>query len=195
MKQTENSLFESHTFWLGGENIRNDLEVHLNGRGARAKLNGLYLLSGTQHVDNQTLLDHAVPDCHSEESYKGVLGGRSHGIFNGKILVQKDAQKTDANQSNRNLLLSDNANVDTKPQLEIYADDVKCSHGTTVGQLDDLALFYLRSRGIPRLEALNILVNAFTQDLVNDVEDPTLGARVKALVDASLVAIQLGEEA
>ena len=132
-------------------------------------LNGLYLAQGSQHIDNHTFIDHARPHGSSREFYKGVLSGRSHGVFNGKIRVRKDAQKTDAKQTNKNLLLSEEALVDTKPQLEIFADDVRCTHGATIGQLDEDALFYLRSRGLGREDARSLLIHAFASDLISRI--------------------------
>src|SRR5262249_1354918 len=130
-------------------------------------LNGLYLASGRQHVDNRTTIDHAKPHCASHELYKGILDGQAHGVFNGKIYVRQDAQKTDAKQTNQTLLLSDAPAINTKPQLELYADDVKCTHGATVGQLSAECLFYLRSRGIGLQEARDLLIYAFANDLLN----------------------------
>ncbi|MDP6935351.1 MAG: Fe-S cluster assembly protein SufD, partial [Myxococcota bacterium] len=145
--------FEQHGFWLGGGWTRNDLEVRFEGPGAYGSLSGLYLLGEEQHLDNHTVLDHAVPHCTSRELFKGVLGGQARGVFNGRVVVARDAQRTDAEQANHNFLLSADADMNTKPELEIYADDVKCAHGTTVGQLDRQQVYYLRSRGIPFLEA------------------------------------------
>ncbi|MCI0411156.1 MAG: Fe-S cluster assembly protein SufD, partial [Acidobacteria bacterium] len=136
---SRSARFASHSISLGGALVRNDVNMVLDGEGIECVLNGLYLAQGTQHIDNHTFIDHAQPHCASREFYKGVLSGRSHGVFNGKILVRKDAQKTDAKQTNKNLLLSEEALVDTKPQLEIYADDVRCTHGATIGQLDEEA--------------------------------------------------------
>jgi len=161
--------FTSHNVTLGGALVRNDVNSVLDGEGAECVLNGLYLATGRQHIDNHTVIDHAKPHCSSREFYKGVLGGASHGVFNGKILVRRDAQKTDAKQTNKNLLLSEEALVDTKPQLEIHADDVKCTHGATIGQLDDDALFYLRSRGIGEEKARSVLVHAFASDVVERI--------------------------
>ena len=161
--------FASHSISLGGALTRNDLNMVLDAEGIECILNGLYLAQGTQHVDNHTFIDHAKPHCSSREFYKGVLAGRSHGVFNGKIMVRKDAQKTDAKQTNKNLLLSEEALVDTKPQLEIYADDVRCTHGATIGQLDDEALFYLQSRGVGREEARSLLIHAFASDLIGRI--------------------------
>ncbi len=161
--------FSSHAVSLGAALARNDLNMVLDAEGVECVLNGLYLAQGDQHVDNHTFIDHAKPHCASREFYKGVLAGRSHGVFNGKILVREDAQKTDAKQTNKNLLLSEEALVDTKPQLEIYADDVKCTHGATIGQLDDDALFYLRSRGLQEGDARSLLIHAFATDLLERI--------------------------
>jgi Fe-S cluster assembly protein SufD len=128
------------------------------------------LLDGKEHVDNHTLADHAVPNCFSNELYKGIIGGESTGVFNGKIMVREDAQKTNAYQSNNNILLSDSATINTKPQLEIYADDVKCSHGATIGQLDENAMFYLRSRGLSLKDAKNLLLYAFATDVLDSIK-------------------------
>ena len=181
---------DSGTWWLGGAWARNDLHVELLEPGAHCELLGLYLTSENQHVDNHTCIDHAAPHCTSRELYKGVLGGKSTAVFNGRVLVQRDAQKTDADQSNHNLLLSDSATVNTKPELEIYADDVKCAHGTTVGQLDDDHIWYLRSRGIPLQQALQMLTRAFVADVLEDVSDEgvraLLGAAITARFDAVL---------
>ena len=156
----------AHAVTLSGALVRNNVRVLLNGEGAECVLNGLYLGDGKQHVDNYTLIEHVSPKASSLELYKGLLGGSAHGVFNGKIVVHKDAQKSDARQTNKNLLLSDSAVIDTKPQLEIYADDVKCSHGSTIGQLDADALFYLRSRGLDPAAARSLLSFAFASDVV-----------------------------
>lgn len=165
--QNRSSVFTSGVVTVGGELVRNDIAAHLSGEGSEANLYGLYLADGKRHIDNHTLIDHAVPHCSSNELYKGILDDKSRGVFNGKVLVRKDAQKTQAYQSNKNLLLSRMAKADTKPQLEIFADDVKCSHGATVGQLDDQAMFYLRSRGIGTETARSILINAFAGDVID----------------------------
>src|SRR4029077_6685615 len=146
--------------------VRNEVRVHLDAEGCEATINGLYMADGRQHMDNLTVIDHARPNCASHELYKGILDGKAHGVFNGKIYVHQDAQKTDAKQTNQTLLLSEEAVINTKPQLEIYADDVKCTHGATVGQLDAESIFYLRSRGIGLDEARNLLTYAFANDLV-----------------------------
>ncbi len=164
-----NGSFTSHAVTLGASLVRNDINTVLDAEGGECVLNGLYLAVGRQHMDNHTFIDHASPHCNSREFYKGVLAGASHGVFNGKIRVRKDAQKTDAKQTNRNLLLSEEALVDTKPQLEIHADDVKCTHGATIGQLDEDALFYLCSRGIGRDKARSLLVHAFASDIVERI--------------------------
>jgi Fe-S cluster assembly protein SufD len=156
----------AHAVTLSGALVRNNVRVLLNGAGAACVLNGLYLADGKQHVDNYTLIEHVSPRASSLELYKGVLGGAAHGVFNGKIIVHKDAQKSDARQTNKNLLLSDSAVIDTKPQLEIHADDVKCSHGSTIGQLDGDAIFYLRSRGLDVAAARSLLSFAFASDVV-----------------------------
>lgn len=159
--------FESHTLAIGSSLGRLDLVARLVGTHAHAALNGIFLANGTQHLDTRTCLEHAVPHTTSTEDYRGLADGRGRGIFNGKVIVHKDAQKTDARQSSRNLLLSSTAEIDTRPELEIYADDVKCSHGATTGQLDPVALFYLRSRGIAEAEARGLLALAFVKAVVN----------------------------
>ena len=152
-----------------GTLVRNNPVYEINGPGAVANLYGLYLLDGKTLADNHTVVDHRTPDANSNELYKGVMAGQSRGVFNGKIFVRQDAQKTNAFQSNRNILLSDAAIVNTKPQLEIWADDVKCSHGCTSGQLDEEALFYLRSRGIDKFSAQAMLLDAFAGDVLQHI--------------------------
>jgi Fe-S cluster assembly protein SufD len=159
----------AHAITLSGALTRNNVRVELDGEDAACTLNGLYLANHTQHVDNFTEIEHAKPRGTSAELYKGILGGSAHGVFNGKIVVQKDAQKTNARQTNRNLLLSPDAAVNTKPQLEIYADDVKCSHGSTIGQIDADAMFYLRSRGLGQDEARSLLSFAFASEVVGKI--------------------------
>ncbi len=175
---SRNCNFTAHAITLGGALVRNDVRAVLDGEGSQCVLNGLYLMDGRQHIDNHTEIEHAKPRATSFELYKGILGGHAHGVFNGKIVVHKDAQKSDARQTNKNLLLSENAAVNTKPQLEIHADDVKCSHGSTIGQLDSDALFYLRSRGIGASEARRLLSYAFASDVVNRVKIPAMRARL-----------------
>jgi Fe-S cluster assembly protein SufD len=162
--------FRTQMIGLGGTLVRNEVNAVAGDEGSECTLNGLYLANGTQHMDNRTFIDHAKPHCTSHELYKGVLDGQSRGVFNGKIRVAQDAQKTDAKQTNKTLLLSDDAQINTKPQLEIYADDVKCTHGATVGQLSDEALFYLRSRGIGVEAARGLLTFAFANDIISRIQ-------------------------
>lgn len=169
-RQDRDSRFESHSVSLGGLLVRNDIDVRLAAEGAETRLNGLYVAGGKQHVDNHTRIDHEQPHTRSRENYRGVLDGRARAVFNGKVVVHKAAQKTDAEQSNSNLLLSSEAEVDTKPELEIYADDVKCSHGATVGQLDEDMLFYLRARAIPEATARNLLTFAFAEEIIRPMQ-------------------------
>jgi Fe-S cluster assembly protein SufD len=170
--------FSANSITLAGSLVRNDVHVVLNGEGSECSLNGLYLVDGKQHVDNHTEIEHCMPRAKSRELYKGILSGSARGVFNGKILVHKDAQKSDARQTNKNLVLSENAVINTKPQLEIHADDVKCSHGSTVGQLDRDALFYLRSRGIDSAEAQSLLCYAFASEVVSRVKIATMRAQL-----------------
>ena len=165
-RQPQNSYYESFCFSAGADLSRTNVYTVLEGDSAECVLNGLYLADGTQHMDHQTYVEHIAPNCPSHELYKGILDGRSHGVFNGKVYVHPEAQKTDGKQSNNNLLLSDHARVDTKPQLEIFADDVKCTHGATVGRLDETALFYLRSRGLSKSVARKLLTYAFAADVL-----------------------------
>ncbi len=163
------SNFISNAITFGGLIVRNNPRAVLDAEGVESTLNGLYLGTGKQLIDNHTTIDHARPHCNSHELYKGVLDGNARGVFNGKIFVRLDAQKTDAKQTNQALLLSDNATIDTKPQLEIFADDVKCTHGATIGQLDDDALFYLQTRGIEKELARDILTYAFASDVIDRI--------------------------
>ncbi len=169
IQQARDSRVATHTLSLGSLLTRNDVEVVLKGEGCDAVLDGLYAVGGRQHVDNRTSIDHAQPHCTSHQLYKGVLDGHSTGVFNGMIIVRPDAQKTDAIQSNKNLLLSEDANINTKPQLQIDANDVRCTHGATVGQIDDEAIFYLRSRGIGLSQARSLLTYAFAADVLERV--------------------------
>lgn len=168
VQQARNSNFKSHNISLGGLLVRNDINAVLS-TGSEGTVNGLYLLHGNQHVDNHTAIDHAQPYANSHELYKGILDGSSTAVFNGKIFVRKDAQKTDAKQTNKNLVLSGNASINTKPELQILADDVRCTHGATVGQLDEEALFYLRARGIGKMNARNLLIYAFARDVIDRI--------------------------
>ncbi|MBN1205345.1 MAG: Fe-S cluster assembly protein SufD [Myxococcaceae bacterium] len=183
---SRDSSLTSHAFALGGALARNEVYSVFAGEGGECVLNGLYVGHGTQHLDNRTDLDHAVPRCTSRELYKGVLDDRARGTFHGRVLVRQDAQRTDASQTNRNLLLSEEALVDTRPQLEILADDVKCAHGAAVGRLDEQALFYLRARGIPRAEAERLLTYAFASEVVGAVKLEPLRARVEQLLAGRL---------
>jgi Fe-S cluster assembly protein SufD len=173
-----NCHLAAHAVTLSGALVRNNVRILLNGEGSECVLNGLYLPDGHQHVDNFTEIEHRQPRATSLELYKGVLSGSSHAVFNGKIVVHKDAQKSDARQTNKNLMLSENAVVDTKPQLEIYADDVKCSHGSTIGQLDADAMFYLRSRGLDVAAARSLLSFAFASDVVGRIKIESLRRRL-----------------
>jgi Fe-S cluster assembly protein SufD len=186
VEQARSSSVTTHTISLGGSLDREEARAVLNGEGAEALLRGLYVIGGHQHVDNHTLIDHAKPHCSSREVYKGVLDGHAGGVFNGKIAVRKDAQKTDSKQSNKNLLLSENASINTKPQLEIYADDVKCTHGATIGQIDPEAIFYLRSRGIGLQEARNLLIHAFANDILDRVKFEPLRSSLRQTLAARL---------
>ena len=181
--------FSSHSFALGGALVRNDVFATLDGEGAECTLNGLYVAGGDTLVDNHTSIDHAKAHCPSHEVYKGILGGHAKAVFNGKITVHQDAQKTDAKQTNKALLLSDSASINTKPQLEIFADDVKCTHGAAIGQLDEDALFYLRARGIGESDARNILVHAFAGDIIDRIKIDAVKARVTTVVNDRLEAI------
>ncbi len=168
--QQANSLFNAFTISTGASFIKNNLNTIFLGERAEAHFYGLYISANKQLIDNHTLIDHAVPNCYSNEFYKGIIADASNAVFNGRIIVRKDAQKTNAFQSNRNILLSDEANIFTKPQLEIFADDVKCTHGATVGQLDDEALFYLRTRGLSENSAKSLLLRAFASDILEKIK-------------------------
>ncbi len=186
--QQKNSHFDTNTVTLSGGWVRNNLNIALNGENCESHLNGLFITSDTQHVDNHTLVDHRKPHCESNQTYKGILDGKSTGIFNGKIFVQRDAQKTNAYQSSKNILLSDDATINAKPQLEIYADDVKCSHGSSTGKIDEDALFYLRARGLGIESARKLLLHAFVNDVMQTI-------RINALRDylETLIHKKLGE--
>jgi Fe-S cluster assembly protein SufD len=175
------AAFSTHSISLGGALVRNDVNVTLS-EGSDATVNGLYIVNGTQHIDNHTLIDHAMPHGTSHELYKGILDGKAHAVFNGKIIVRKDAQKTDSKQTNKNLVLSDDAVVDTKPELQIFADDVRCTHGATIGQLDAEALFYLQSRGIGKSQARRLLTYAFAQDVVDRIKVQSLRDSLEAIL-------------
>ncbi|UCD38598.1 MAG: Fe-S cluster assembly protein SufD [Fidelibacterota bacterium] len=180
--QEADSRVALHTFTTSGGLVRNDVNATLRGPGAEVLMNGLYLVRDHQHVDNHTRIDHVAPHCTSNENYKGILDGHGRAIFNGRIVVHPDAQKTNAVQSNRNLMLSDQALVNTNPQLEIYADDVKCAHGSTVGQIDEETLFYFRTRGIDRDTAQNLLVDGFAREIIRQIAAESVRISVQNLV-------------
>ena len=182
-------------FDLGGRLVRNDLDVDIAGREATARIGGLYIAADGQHIDNHLRVDHRVGPATSEQEYRGILGGRCRCVWNGKAIVHAGADGTDAQQSNHNLLLSDRAEIDAKPELEIYADEVKCSHGTTVGQLDDAALFYLRSRGLDKQDAMRALTRAFGAGIVSHAPIAVLADHLTALVEQRLSALTDGDEA
>ena len=182
IRQIGKSYAHAVTISLNGGLIRNNMNLVMEAEGNEAHLYGLYLLNGNTHVDNHTLVDNTKPNCFSNEFYKGILDDKASGVFSGKIFVRPDAQKTNAYQSNKNILLSDNATINTKPQLEIFADDVKCSHGCTVGQLDEEALFYLRTRGISKELAQSMLLEAFAEDVVMQIKHEPLRNYVEKLI-------------
>ena len=182
IRQARDSQLHSFSFAVGGSLARTNIYTSLDGDAATCTLNGLYLTDGKQHIDNQTSIEHIAPNCPSHELYKGVLDGHSHGVFNGKVYVHPEAQKTDGKQSNNNLLLSPTARVDTKPQLEIFADDVKCTHGATVGRLDEMAMFYLNSRGIGRETARTLLTYAFAADVLETIELEAMKTELERMV-------------
>lgn len=187
VQQARDSHYLAHGISLGGVLSRTDLRVLQCGPGADTELNGFYVASGRQHVDNHTTIDHARPDGTSREYYKGVLDGSARGVFAGRVIVRPDAQRTSARQTNRNLLLSRDAEVDSKPQLEIHADDVRCSHGSTIGQLDDDALFYMRARGISEDTARALLMRAFAVEITSRIRVPALRDRIDELLLARLL--------
>ncbi len=184
--QKDNSVVRVHTFSFGGKLTRNNLNFYQDGQHIDSTLKGVTILGEKQHVDHHTLVHHAQPNCESHQDYKGIFGEKSTGVFNGKIIVDKIAQKTNAFQQNNNILISDKATINTKPQLEIFADDVKCSHGCTVGQLDKEALFYLQSRGIPQKEAAALLMYAFANNVLESVRIPELKTRITKLIAQKL---------
>ncbi len=186
LQQGRASNVASHSVLMGGALVRNNVHPVLAGEGAECLINGLFIGNGRQHLDNYMLVEHASPHCSSRQFYNGILDGHAHGVFHGRIIVHKDAQKTDAKQTNRNLLLSDDAQVDTKPQLEIYADDVKCTHGATIGQMDETALFYLRSRGIDESSARRMLLMAFAGECMDRMRAGAARTHVEELVNAYL---------
>lgn len=189
--QKDNSTVRVHTFCFGGKLTRNNLNFYQDGQRINSTLKGVTIVGEKQHVDHHTLVQHTQPNCESHQDYKGIFGKQATGVFNGKIIVDKIAQKTNAFQQNNNLLISDKATVNTKPQLEIFADDVKCSHGCTVGQLDKEALFYLQSRGIPQKEAAALLMYAFANNVLESVRVPELKTRITKLI-ADKLGVRVG---
>ena len=182
IQQGRGADIASHSVLIGGALVRNNVHPVLAGEGGECLINGLFIGHGRQHLDNYMLVEHASPHCASRQFYNGILGDRAHGVFHGRIIVHKDAQKTDAKQTNRNLLLSDTAQIDTKPQLEIYADDVKCTHGATIGQIEESALFYLRSRGIDEASARRLLLVAFASECLERMKEGPVRTHVERLV-------------
>ena len=193
IKQEKNSHASVHTFALGGKLIRNNLRFFHKGKHILSTLKGVTILEGKQHVDHSTMVHHSQPNCESHQDYKGIFSERSEGVFNGQILVDKIAQKTNAFQQNNNVLIDNNATVNSKPQLEIFADDVKCSHGCTIGQMDEEALFYLRSRGIPKKEAKALMTYAFANNVLESVQLPSLKKRINGQI-ARKLGVNLGFE-
>jgi Fe-S cluster assembly protein SufD len=191
-RQERDSRLKTHTVTLGGSLVRNDLGAVLAEEGAQCTMNGVFLGTGSQLIDNHTLVDHAVPHGTSRELYKGILCGRAKGVFRGRIIVRRDAQKTDAEQSNPNLLVTEGAEINTKPQLEIYADDVKCSHGSAIGRLDDDALFYLRSRGMDIDKARLVLTRGFAVEVLEKLPAPALRDATLEVLEQRLLAAGIG---
>jgi len=191
VNQKDSSIVSVHTFSFGGKLTRNNLNFYQNGERIDSVMKGVTILGDKQHVDHHTLVHHIEPNCESHQDYKGIYGENSTGVFNGKIIVDKLAQKTNAFQKNNNILISDKATINSKPQLEIFADDVKCSHGCTIGQLDEDALFYLQSRGIPKKEAQALLMYAFANNVLESVKIPELKTRINKLI-ANKLGVNLG---
>ncbi|WP_417619476.1 Fe-S cluster assembly protein SufD [Oceanihabitans sediminis] len=191
INQKKESHVSVHTFSFGGKLTRNNLNFYQNGERIDSTMNGITIIGDKQHVDHSTLVHHIEPNCESHQDYKGIYGGNSTGVFNGKVVVNKEAQKTNAFQSNNNILLDDKATINTKPQLEIFADDVKCSHGCTIGQLDESAMFYLRSRGIPEKEAKALLMYAFANNVLESVKITEIKKRINKLI-ATKLGVNIG---
>lgn len=187
IEQAQDANVASHSLLLGGGLVRNNVHPVLRGDGGECLINGLFIGSGRQHLDNYMLVEHASPHCASRQFYNGILDDRAHGVFHGRIVVHKNAQRTDAKQTNRNLLLNDDAQIDTKPQLEIYADDVKCTHGATIGQIEEDALFYLRSRGIEEVEARQLLLQGFASECLNRIKPGSGRAYAESAVNQRLL--------
>jgi Fe-S cluster assembly protein SufD len=193
VSQKGKSHVSVHTFSFGGKLIRNNLNFYQKGEYIDSTMKGITIIGDKQHVDHYTLVDHAQPNCESHQDYKGIYADKSVGVFNGKIYVNQIAQKTNAFQKNNNILLDDTATINTKPQLEIFADDVKCSHGCTIGQLDKDALFYLRSRGIPKKEAKGLLTYAFANNVLESVKIPAIKTRINKLI-ANKLGVSVGHD-
>ena len=191
VNKQRNSIFSMHTFSFGNELVRNNLNISQNDEFIETIIKGVTIIGNKQHVDHNTLIQHNKPNCNSHQDYKGIYDNKSTGVFNGKIIVEKQAQKTNAFQSNNNVLLSDKATINAKPQLEIYADDVKCSHGCTVGQLDKNALFYLKSRGIPEKEATALLMYGFANNILESVKIPEIKTRINHII-ATKLGVKIG---
>jgi Fe-S cluster assembly protein SufD len=189
--QKRNSNASVHTFSFGGNITRNNLNFYHQGEHIESTLKGITIIGDKQHVDHYTLVHHATPNCESHQNYKGIFDGNATGVFNGKIYVEREAQKTDAFQQNNNILISEKATINAKPQLEIFADDVKCSHGCTIGQLDESAMFYLQSRGIPKKEAKALLMYAFSNEVIESIRIPELKQRITKLI-ASKLGVNMG---
>lgn len=191
INQKRESVVSVHTFSFGGKLTRNNLNFYQNGERIDSTLKGITIIGDKQHVDHSTLVHHIEPNCESHQDYKGIFGDNATGVFNGKVVVNKEAQKTNAFQANNNLLVNDKATINTKPQLEIFADDVKCSHGCTIGQLDENALFYLKTRGIPEKEARALLMYAFANNVLQSVKIPELKQRINKLI-ANKLGVNIG---
>jgi len=191
VSQKMQSVASVHTYSFGGKMTRNNLEFYHEGEHVTSNLNGISILNNKQHVDNHTLVNHKFPNCESHELYKGIYADKSNGVFNGKVIVEQAAQKTNAFQQNNNILIDKGATINAKPQLEIFADDVKCSHGCTIGQLNESALFYMQSRGIPKKEAKALLLFAFGNDVVEKIKIPQLKTRITKLIAENL-GVELG---
>lgn len=189
--QKKQSNASVHTFSFGGNITRNNLNFYHNGDHIESTLKGITIIGDKQLVDHYTLVHHAQPDCESHQNYKGIFNDSATGVFNGKIFVEKEAQKTDAFQQNNNILLSDKATINAKPQLEIFADDVKCSHGCTIGQLDESAMFYMQSRGIPQKEAKALLMYAFSNEVIDSIRIPELKNRITKII-ATKLGVNMG---
>ena len=191
VSQQKESHASVHTFSFGGNLTRNNLNFYHFGERLTSTLNGITIIGDKQHVDHYTLVNHAQPNCESFQDYKGIYNDRSTGVFNGKVFVEKEAQKTNAFQQSNNIVLSDKASINAKPQLEIFADDVKCSHGCTIGQLDESAMFYMQQRGIPKKEAKALLMYAFTSEVTNSIKIPELKAKIGRII-ADKLGVNMG---